>query len=94
MSILRATTTAKIQGTHNAWSVARTEPDQQGSALCTVRLSIEGSPQAGFHLVKDPDGFFTADDWFPTQREAIEAALQEFGVREGEWSGGAEEGEE
>lgn len=93
MSVLRATTTAKVLGTHNSWRIARTELDQQGAPLCTVRLTIEGSPRSGFHLIKDPDGFFTADDWFLTQREAMEAALQDFGVREGEWSAGVYESE-
>jgi hypothetical protein len=56
--------------------------DRRDVTKCTFRLTIEGDPKTGFHLAQDPDGFFTADAWFPTQQEAIEAASAEFGVAE------------
>jgi hypothetical protein len=50
-----------------------------------MRLFIEGDSDTGFHLVKAPEGFFTADDWFATRYEAISAAKRMFGVEEREW---------
>lgn len=86
MSALTAKTTARIQGTHDAWRVIPPDHDEQGVTTCIVRLAIEGSPDAGFHLVKDPEGFFPADEWYATQREALEAAFEDFGVTEADWS--------
>jgi len=37
--------------------------------------------------VQAPEGFFEADDWFPSASEALEAAFNQFGVQRSEWSG-------
>ena len=78
-----ATAVVRIRGTHGAWKVAY-EP---GTELPLVRMqpTIMGSPQSGFHLVMDPESFFTADDWYATRQEAVLAAEETFGVDEADW---------
>ena len=86
MRTLRAQTTATVFGTHDLWSLAR-HPQFAGAGVeCTVRLEIQGDETNGFHLVKRPDGFFTADDWHSTIEDAKRAANELFGVAAQQWS--------
>jgi hypothetical protein len=49
-------------------------------------LQIVGDSATGYHLIKAPSGFFTADDWYLTLEEALDAAREEFGVSQDMWS--------
>ena len=84
MVTLVAKTTANVAGDHGSWRLAS---DREGSrsVITTVTLRIEGENEQGFHLIKSPDGFFTADDWFLTIDEAFDAAEECFGVRRQDW---------
>jgi hypothetical protein len=48
-------------------------------------LQIVGDSSAGYHLLRAPSGFFTADDWFLTLEEALDAAQAEFEVGREKW---------
>lgn len=53
--------------------------------MCNIRLEIEGDAINGYHLVKSPEGFFTADNWYQTLDEALASALAVFGVAARDW---------
>lgn len=53
--------------------------------VCNIRLEIEGDAINGYHLVKSPEGFFTADNWYQTFDEALASALAVFGVAARDW---------
>lgn len=53
--------------------------------FCDVELEIRGDDRNGYHLVMTPEGFFTADSWHETQRDAMQAAHDCFGVITKEW---------
>ena len=85
--MLRATARTRIWGEFSCWSTAPFPGSNQEGKECSVALEIQGSPEAGYHLVKAPEGFFEADDWFESETEALEAAFNQFGVHRSEWSG-------
>jgi hypothetical protein len=85
--VLRATTRAKIFGKYSCWSSSPLPGVGEESKDCVVELEIQASGPSGYHLVKAPDGFFTADDWYESEEEAMGAAFEEFGVRRSEWRG-------
>ena len=85
--MLRASARTRIWGEFSRWSTAPFNGSGQEGRECLVALEIQGSPGAGYHLVQAPEGFFEADDWFPSASEALEAAFNQFGVQRSEWSG-------
>ncbi len=83
MKILIAQIEVRITGIENAWGVT---PSGDTTGRCVpVELELQSDGTAGYHLVKSPDGYFTADDWFPTLEEAQAAALEDFGVALDSW---------
>lgn len=83
MKSLLVQTKARITGKENAWGIA-SSGDATGRCVSVV-LEIQGNAKSGYHLVKSPDGYFTADDWFLTLEEAQSAALEDFGVPLDSW---------
>ena len=79
-------TTTEIWGTKNAWSLAPVTESNGPGQKCEVELEIQGNEKEGFHLVMSPAGFFTADYWYETKREALDSARELFGTTESEWS--------
>lgn len=73
---------AWIDGTSGAWRVAA--PYTPGSRQVLVELEIQGEEDS-CHLIKAPDGFFAADDWYPSLAEALHGARDRFGVSEDSW---------
>ncbi len=88
MKTLRAQTRATIFGTHNSWSLSWRRGFEKAGTECAVRLEIQGDDKNGYHLVKSPEGFFTADDWHATLTEAQRSARELFGVGLDQWSEG------
>jgi hypothetical protein len=85
MSTMKASALAQVWGTRDSWRLASPGGGDAG-LQCEVLLEIQGDPNAGYHLVMSPAGFFTADYWYASQEEAQEAALELFGVTQGQWS--------
>ena len=77
---------ARIFGSENSWSLAPHPPGGGAGLECAVDLQIVGDSGDGYHLVKAPSGFFTADDWYLTLEEALGAAREEFGIEREAWS--------
>jgi len=75
-----------IWGTSNAWSLLPDPNKNEPSTECEAYLEIQGNEKDGYHLVMSPNGFFTADNWYETKKEAIDSAEELFGVKESEWS--------
>ncbi|MCU7797068.1 MAG: hypothetical protein KZQ75_08060 [Candidatus Thiodiazotropha sp. (ex Myrtea spinifera)] len=84
MEKLFAKTVKTICGTSNSWCI---ESDNKSlpRTSCEIELEIQGSRRNGYHLVMSPEGFFTADYWYQTKDEAIDSALELFGVSEIQW---------
>jgi len=53
-----------------------------------IELEIQGDDIDGYHLVKTPEGCFTADDWYASKLRALEVAQEEFGVPLDGWERG------
>ena len=51
-----------------------------------VRLELQGDAGSGYTLVQSPDGFFTADNWFVDEAEALETAHEMYRVTADDWS--------
>ena len=85
MKSLLAQTTVRISGSADAWRVSPRSSSEEGIE-CLLDLEIQGTEGTGFHLVMSPRGFFVADTWHETQRDALESALESFGVRPDDWS--------
>ena len=85
--VLNARTRAMIFGKpSDAWSLnPDSYPDSDGIE-CAVSLSIEGDEKNGYHLIKSPEGFFAADDWYQTLDEAKIAAHDQFGITSDAWA--------
>lgn len=73
-------TKARIWGTTNAWSLTSFAGTQQPNHECCVVLEIQGDDQNGYHLVKSPFGYVTADSWHPTKQDALQSASELFDV--------------
>ena len=84
MKQIKATTEATIWGTRNAWSLTE-GPEAVQSKRVTVEVEIQGSRKAGYNLVISPDGFFTADYWYPTFEDVLADALDLFGLEEADF---------
>jgi hypothetical protein len=89
MTSLRARTRIRVFGNESSWSLTPHSHVSGEGRECAVDLEIVGDPEAGYHLVKCPSGFFAADDWYLTLDEALEAGLREFGIGSKDWSEGA-----
>lgn len=85
MRTLRAQARATIFGTHDTWSLSWHRELEKAGTECNVRLEIQGDDEGGYHLVKSPDGFFTADEWHQTLHEAQQSARELFGVGLDQW---------
>jgi hypothetical protein len=85
MRTLRAQARATVFGTHDSWSLSRHPGFEKAGVECNVHLEIQGDEKGGYHLVKSPEGFFTADDWYMTIGEAQRSALELFGVDPDRW---------
>jgi hypothetical protein len=51
-----------------------------------VALEIQGDDRNGYNLVLIPVGFFTADYWYRTKQDALEAAEELFAIGPDMWS--------
>ncbi len=79
---------ARIRELKGGWQVADAEDEANYPQYVSereVRLAIEGNPEDGYHLIMSPDGYFTADGWFPTTEEALVEAREVFGVSAADW---------
>jgi len=85
MNIIKAKKTVIIWGTSNAWSLEPSSGIKERRTEALTELEIQGTEKDGYNLVMSPEGFFTADYWYETQKEAIESAEELFGVKEAEW---------
>jgi hypothetical protein len=85
MRRLRAQTTAVIFGTRNSWSLSWHPGCERAGTECNVQLEIQGDEKNGYHLVKSPEGFFTADDWHMSLEAAQNSAAELFGVKVAQW---------
>ncbi len=81
-----AFTTAWFRGSPNAWKLA--DPSDARARLLVVRLELIGDDTLGHHLVQTPDGFFTADSWYPTRTAALDGARELFGLSSDAWRAG------
>jgi len=89
---LVAHTKSRVWGTRNSWSLAPHRGFEGDGRECEVDLEIQGDEENGFHLVMSPVGFFTADEWYETQGEALAAASELFAIDPGQWSSKKERG--
>ncbi|GJM25378.1 MAG: hypothetical protein DHS20C16_17930 [Phycisphaerae bacterium] len=81
--VLRASTTVRIWGTENSWSLAGKEG---GAKECVVTLEIQGDQRSdGYQLVMSPAGFLTADSWHESKDDALRTAAEMFGVTRDDW---------
>ncbi len=71
---------------HDAWRLATSDDAGPHVRDVNVALAIVGDERNGFHLNMTPDGCFTADYWYGSKNEALEAAIELFGVRPDEWT--------
>jgi len=85
MEKIRATARAKVWGTSRAWSLAPNESKEAPYTECMVNLVIQGTKKNGYHLIMSPEGYFAADNWYESKKDAFESAYELFGVTEGEW---------
>jgi hypothetical protein len=83
---MKAKTVALILGTPNSWSLAARPGETFPCQKREVQLEIQGDPKNGYHLIQRPEGFFTADSWHATLRDALESAYELFNVRPEEWA--------
>ena len=86
MKTINARKVRKIWGTGNAWNLEPGPDRSEPVTECEVLLEIEGDDKTGYHLVISPEGFFTADYWYASRKEAMQSATKLFGVAESEWS--------
>ena len=61
------------------WRIVSDDDLADGARDAKVELELQTISE-GCLLLMTPDGGFTADDWFPSEREAIESARERFGV--------------
>ena len=85
MKSINAKTKVSVWGTKNAWSLAPTSETGSLGTLCDVSVEIQGDQRNGYHLVMSPSGFFTADHWYETKTDALDAAKELFGVDHNDW---------
>src|ERR1017187_6943834 len=71
---------------HDAWKVAAATDPTERIREVDIRLEIQGDDGSGYHLVMTPDGCFTADNWYRSKREALEAASEMFGTLIDGWA--------
>lgn len=50
-----------------------------------VNLEIQGTETDGYSFVMSPVGYFTADYWYSTLDEALEAGLALFSIPKDSW---------
>jgi len=86
MITITAITKVRIWGTKNCWSLSPDAYNNSHGTDCSVELEIQGDDRNGYHLVMSPSGFFTADNWYETQQDAIDDAIELFGVHADQWS--------
>ena len=88
MDAITAKTNVKIWGTKNSWSLAPKPETDNSGILCEISLEIQGNQKHGYHLVMSPSGFFTADYWYETKKDALENAEELFGIGPDDWDKG------
>jgi hypothetical protein len=86
MISITARAKTRIWGTRNAWSLSLIPGPDAPNRECEVAIEIQGDDRDGYHLVMSPSGFFTADYWYQTMQEALDAAEELFGVCHDKWS--------
>ena len=80
-------TTTKIFGNKNRWSL-ESDKEEVDVTETEISLEIQGTKKHGYNLVMSPKGFFTADYYYSTKEEALEDALDLFGVKQTDWKKG------
>ena len=85
MESIIAKTKVQIFGTKNSWSLTPQPGMSASGKLNNISLEIQGDAKNGYHLVMSPEGFFTADYWYESKDDAIQNALELFGVAANEW---------
>ena len=74
-----------IYGTPNSWSLSESETKRNKINNTSTSIHFEGNDKEGYHLVISPEGYFTADSWHESKKEAIEAAKELLNIPESEW---------
>ena len=82
---MNCTVGARIRLLKGGWMVAEPDDDSEYVRDLTVKLSIIGDDQGGYHLVMEPEGCFTADDWHESIQAAKDNAAEAFGVTDSDW---------
>jgi hypothetical protein len=67
------------------WRVVPAGELADGARDANVALELQTDPD-GCLLIMTPDGGFTADDWFPSERAALESAHERFGAPLDGWT--------
>ena len=77
---------ADVWGTRTAWSLSPDSGFSPKTPAVTFRLTLDLRPSGDCVLEQDSGGaFFTADDWFASYDEGLDAAHASFGVSRDAW---------
>jgi len=74
-----------IYGTSNSWSLTETKATPNNVNSANTSIYFEGNDKEGYHLVISPEGYLTADSWYESKKEVIEAAKELLNISELEW---------
>ena len=85
MAVRTARIEVSIYGHRNHWSLAPFEGGKDARSV-HVRLELHGDAGSGYMLVQSPDGYFTADNWFVDEGDALDTAHEMYGVTADDWT--------